>query len=133
MIAALLFLGSQYAVFSSKAPQVCRFDLPGIYQESTRRSDGMTTLTARVLQSAQSKSAPYFIRDAKVKGFAAKVNPSGSIKLIVEVRYEGRTFRKTIGQFPHTVISEAHMYAIAFIHQVSSCANLKLISKLVLC
>ncbi|TKB11800.1 hypothetical protein [Desulforhopalus sp. IMCC35007] len=51
----------------------------------------MTTITARVLQSAQSKLAPYFIRDAKVKGFAAKVNPSGSIKLIVEVRYEGMT------------------------------------------
>ncbi len=56
----------------------------------------MTTITARALQVAQSKSTPYFIRDAKVKGFAAKVNPSGSIKLIAEVRHEGRTFRKTI-------------------------------------
>ncbi len=77
-----------------------------IYQKSTRRLEGMTTITSKSLQSAQPKQAPYFIRDDKVKGFAAKVNPSGSIKLIAEVRHEGRTVRKTIGQHPHIVIGD---------------------------
>ena len=67
----------------------------------------MTTITTRTLQTAQPKLAAYFIRDDKVKGFTAKVNPSGSIKLIAEVRHEGRTVRKTIGQHPHIVLSEA--------------------------
>ena len=78
----------------------------------------MTTITIRTLQSATPKLVPYFIRDDKVKGFAAKVNPSGSIKLIAEVRHEGRTVRKTIGQHPHIVISEARSQAITFIQQV---------------
>ncbi len=78
----------------------------------------MTTITARSLQSVQPKGTPYFIRDDKVKGFAAKVNPSGSIKLIAEVRHEGRTIRKTIGQHPHIVIGEARKLAITFIQQV---------------
>ncbi len=78
----------------------------------------MTTITTRTLQIAQPKQAAYFIRDDKVKGFAAKINPSGSIKFIAEVRHEGRTVRKTIGQHPHTDITEARKKAIAFIQQV---------------
>jgi hypothetical protein len=78
----------------------------------------MTTITTRSLQFAQLEQAPYFIRDDKVKGFAAKVNPSGSIKLIAEVRHKGRTVRKTIGQHPHIVVSEARKQAITFIEQV---------------
>ncbi|MFT5699787.1 MAG: integrase [Desulforhopalus sp.] len=84
----------------------------------------MTTITAKVLQSAKPKSTPYFIRDDKVKGFAAKVNPSGSIKLIAEVRHEGRTNRKTIGQYPHIVIGDARTQSINFIQQVRT-GNLK--------
>lgn len=78
----------------------------------------MATITSKSQQSAQLKPAPYFIRDDKVRGFAAKVNPSGSIKFIAEVRHESRTVRKTIGQHPHVVISEARKQAIAFIQQV---------------
>jgi integrase len=80
----------------------------------------MTTITARSLQSVQPKSAPYFIRDDKVTGFAAKVNPSGSVQLIAEVRHNGRTVRKTIGQHPHIDIKEARQLAISFIHQVKT-------------
>lgn len=50
----------------------------------------MAIITSKTLQSAAPKLVPYFIRDDKVKGFAAKVNPSGSSKLIAEVRHEGR-------------------------------------------
>jgi len=78
----------------------------------------MTTITTRTLQTDQPKPTPYFIRDDKVKGFAAKVNPTGSIKLIAEVRHKGRTVRKTIGQHPHTIIGEARKRALTFIQQV---------------
>ncbi|MCP3889456.1 MAG: DUF4102 domain-containing protein, partial [Desulfobulbaceae bacterium] len=78
----------------------------------------MTIITAKSLQAATPRPTPYFIRDDKVKGFAAKINPSGSIKLIAEVRHEGRTVRKTIGQHPHIIISEARKLAMTFIQQV---------------
>jgi len=74
----------------------------------------------RSLQSARPQQAPYFIRDDKVKGFAVKVNPSGSIKLIAEVRHHGRTVRKTIGQHPHTDLREARQLAIDYIQQIRS-------------
>jgi len=45
----------------------------------------MVNITLKVLQSVEPQSKPYFIRDTKVKGFAIKVNPSGSIKIIAEV------------------------------------------------
>lgn len=80
----------------------------------------MTTITARSLQSAQPKQAPYFIRDDKIKGFAAKINPSGSIKLIAEVRHDGRTVRKSLGEHPHVTINEARNQAISFIQHVRS-------------
>jgi integrase len=80
----------------------------------------MTTITARSLQSVQPKPVPYFIRDDKVKGFAAKINPSGSVQLIAEVRHKGRTVRKTIGQHPHIDVKEARQLAINFIHQVKT-------------
>lgn len=80
----------------------------------------MTTITTRALQSAQPKQTPYFIRDDKVKGFAAKVNPSGSIKLIAEVRHDGRTVRKTLGEYPHAIVSEARNQALSFMQQVRS-------------
>ncbi|BHH85721.1 hypothetical protein LA52FAK_40100 [Desulforhopalus sp. 52FAK] len=78
----------------------------------------MITITARILQSAHPKLTPYFIRDTEVKGFVGKVNPSGSIKLIAEVRHEGRTFRKTIGQYPHAAFGKARTQAISYIEKV---------------
>ncbi len=78
----------------------------------------MTTITSKALQIATPKAAPYFIRDDKVKkGFAVKVNPSGSIYLIADVGHEGHTVRKTIGQHPHIVIGGARKLAIAFLRQ----------------
>ena len=46
------------------------------------------------------KSVPFFIRDSKAQGFAIKVNPSGSIKYIVEICHNGKPVRKTLGAYP---------------------------------
>ncbi|WP_458775509.1 Arm DNA-binding domain-containing protein [Desulforhopalus sp. 52FAK] len=78
----------------------------------------MTIITTRTLQSVVPKQSAYFIRDAKVKGFGVRVNPSGSIRWIAEVRHQGRTVRKTIGDYPHLPIGEARKRALAFILQV---------------
>jgi integrase len=80
----------------------------------------MATITSRSLESAERKPVPYFIRDDKVKGFAAKVNPSGLVQLIAEVRHEGRTVRRTIGRYPQVDIKEARLQAISFLQQVRS-------------
>ncbi len=80
----------------------------------------MALITTRTLESVHPQKAPYFIRDDKVKGFAAKINPSGSVQLVAEVRHNGRTIRKTLGQHPHIAIKEARQLAISFIHQVKT-------------
>ena len=56
------------------------------------------TITSKALQNLQPKNKPYFIRSTS--GFGIKVNLSGSIKYIVEVRHRGKTIRKTIGSYP---------------------------------
>lgn len=80
----------------------------------------MTTITVRSLKSARPKKSPYFIRDDKVRGFAAKVNPSGRIKFIAEVRHENKTVRKTFGEYPLVGISDARNTALTVIQQVRS-------------
>ncbi len=72
----------------------------------------MSTIISRILQSVKPKKSPYFIRDNKVKGFAIKVNPSGPIKFIVEVRSNGQTVHKTIGEYPQVNIKDAKLEAI---------------------
>ena len=44
----------------------------------------------------------------------AKVNPSGSIKLLAELRHGGRTFRKTIGQYPLVPLSICSLFVDIF-------------------
>jgi len=88
----------------------------------------MTTITIKSLQAAHPKQAPYFLRDAKIKGFAAKINPSGSVQLIAEVRHKGRTIRKTIGRHPHRhqrgTSAGHHFYFFIFMEiRVNSCFN----------
>jgi integrase len=60
------------------------------------------------------KTSPYFIRDNRFKGFAVKVNTSGSIKFIAEVWHNGRSIRKTLGEYPIISIPEARQSAISF-------------------
>jgi hypothetical protein len=57
-------------------------------------------LTARVISNLKSAKTSYFIRDTSLKEFGVKVNPSGRIKYIAEVRYQGRTHRSTVVDFP---------------------------------
>ncbi len=71
-------------------------------------------ISSRVLNSLSPQSKPYFIKDSNVKGFAVKVNPSGSIKYIAEVKYRGRSKRKTIGEYPLISPSDARTEALAF-------------------
>ena len=78
----------------------------------------MTNITTRKLNSTQPKSSPYLIRDNKVRGFAVKVNTSGSIKFIAEVWHDGRSIRKTLGEHPIMSVPNARQDAILFIHNV---------------
>ncbi|SHO53001.1 Arm DNA-binding domain-containing protein [Desulfopila aestuarii] len=78
----------------------------------------MPNITNRLLQSVRLDSTPYFIRDDKVKGFGAKVNPSGAVSLIAEIRHEGRTVRKTLGTYPVLSIQDGRVGTIAFIQEV---------------
>ena len=78
----------------------------------------MPTITARKLNSIKPKQTPYFIRDSKVTGFAVKITPAGSVKFIAEVRHEGRTIRKTLGDHPHLSLTDARSTAMSFINKV---------------
>jgi len=78
----------------------------------------MTTITTKQLNSIKPKLTPFFLRDSKITGFAVKVNPSGSIKFIAEVRYQGKSKRKTLGNHPILSVSEARSKAISFINEV---------------
>ena len=80
----------------------------------------MTNITTRTIEKVCPKSIPFFIRDTKLKGFAVKVNPSGSIKYIAEVFHAGRSHRKTIGEHPIITLPKARQLAISFIHQVKT-------------
>ena len=60
----------------------------------------MPNITTRTIRSARPKSAPFFIRDTKLQGFAVKVNPSGSKEYIAEVWNQGKSHRKMLGCFP---------------------------------
>jgi len=57
----------------------------------------MPKITTRTIETAQSKSSAYFIREGSLKGFALRVFPSGTIKYIAEVWYDGRSHWKPLG------------------------------------
>jgi intergrase/recombinase len=77
-------------------------------------------ITSRTLTTTRPKSVAFFIRDSKVKGFAIKVNPSGSMKFIAEIYHNGRSVRKTLGEHPVLPLQDARCQAITFIQQVRS-------------
>ncbi|BHH84325.1 tyrosine-type recombinase/integrase [Desulforhopalus sp. 52FAK] len=78
----------------------------------------MTNITTRNLNSAQAKPSPYFIRDSRLKGFAVKVYPSGTIKFIAEIWQDGKSIRKTLGDYPIMSLPDARQSAISFINEV---------------
>lgn len=78
----------------------------------------MPSITTRSLKSVKPKSSPYFIRDNRVKGFAVKVNASGSLMFIAEIWHNGRSVRKTLGEHPIMSLADARNQAISFIQKV---------------
>jgi len=78
----------------------------------------VTTITSRKIKSLKPKTAPYFIRDTKIQGFAVKVNPSGTIKYIAEVWHKGRSVRKSVGTYPVMSIDDARDATISYISEV---------------
>ncbi len=67
----------------------------------------MAIITTRKLHSSTAKSSLYFIRNNRVKGFAVKINPSGTIKFIAQAWHGGKSIRKNLGEHPILSISEA--------------------------
>ena len=55
-------------------------------------------VTNRTPDNLKPSIKPYFLRDATLKGFGVRVNPSGLIRYIAEVKHKGRASRKTLGQ-----------------------------------
>jgi hypothetical protein len=76
------------------------------------------SISSRVLDSLTPQSKPYLVRDSSVKGFAAKVNPSGAIKFVAEVKHQGRFRRKTIGEYTLISPSDARTEALVFLSRV---------------
>jgi hypothetical protein len=60
----------------------------------------MPNITNRILNSAQHKSSPYFIRDNRFLGLTVKVTPSGTKKFIVEVLHEDTSVKRPLGEYP---------------------------------
>lgn len=90
----------------------------------------MPNITQRTLSTTRPKSVAFFIRDSKVKGFAIKVNPSGSMKYIAEVYHNGRSVRKTLGVHPIVELQDARNQALRFIQQVRA-GQLEKVAKIV--
>jgi integrase len=74
-------------------------------------------LTDSALKSARRATQPYVIRDAEVKGFTARIEPSGIITFYAEWgRAKRRALRDANGQvmhFPVTTVSAARAAALA--------------------
>lgn len=78
------------------------------------------SITPTLLSKLKPATKPYFVRDSNLQGFGLKVNPSGSIKYIAEVKYRGKSNRKTVGEFPIISLQEAKSIALTFISGVKS-------------
>ncbi len=50
-------------------------------------------ITTRVLGKLKPTAKAFFVRDKLIRGFGVKVNPSGSIKFIVDVWNCGHSYR----------------------------------------
>ena len=77
-------------------------------------------ITNRVLECLIPRSKPYFIRDSQLRGFGIKVNPSGSIKFVAETKCNGRSSRKTIGEYPLLDLAYARREAFSYIASVKT-------------
>ena len=71
------------------------------------RMSASTTIliTSRTIGSIKPNTRSYFLKESNLKDFGVKVNPSGSIKFLVEVSHCGRTKHKMIGKYSDLKIS----------------------------
>ncbi|MHB8809590.1 MAG: tyrosine-type recombinase/integrase [Desulfobulbaceae bacterium] len=76
------------------------------------------SITNKVLVTLKPKAKPYFLRDNNLKGFAVKVNPSGKITFIAEVKHKGVAKRKTLGTYPVLQVAEARTEALQAIRSI---------------
>jgi integrase len=75
-------------------------------------------LTTKLLSELKADKAAFFLRDSKLVGFSVKVNPTGQIKYLVEVRQDGRTIRKTIGDINTLSVNNARVKAMELIADI---------------
>lgn len=75
-------------------------------------------ITQRTLEKLKPQKKPYFLRSTTIKGFAVKVNPSGTIRYIVETKHNGKSLRKTIGTHPLMLLKEAEQEALISLKQI---------------
>jgi integrase len=78
------------------------------------------SITPTLLSKLKPATKPYFVRDSNLQGFGLKVNPSGSVKFIAEVKYKGKSKRKTVGTHPVLSLQDAKSEALSFISGVKS-------------
>ncbi len=77
-------------------------------------------ITLKALKRLQPEDKAYFIRSTTLRGFGIKINPSGSIRFIVECKHQGTNHRKTIGNYPLMSLAEAEKTAISFLSLIRS-------------
>lgn len=77
-------------------------------------------ITTKSLQNLQPRDKAYFLRSSDLRGFAIKINPSGSIKYIVETKFKGSSYRKTIGTFPLMSLKDAQKGALNYLQLTQS-------------
>lgn len=69
-------------------------------------------ISSRILANISPRSKPYSIGDSSEKVFAVIINQSGSIEFAAEVKFRGRSKRKSIGEYPLISLSEARKEAL---------------------
>jgi hypothetical protein len=91
-----------------------------LYCASTRGEKKMSqvAITNRTLDNLKPSIKPYFLRDSTLKGFGVKVNPTGTVKFVVEVWHEGRSSRKTLGDYPILDLQQARIDALTYLSKV---------------
>jgi integrase len=84
-------------------------------------------LTQRIVDDAQPRLKPYFIRDAELKGFGVRINPQGSKSYIAEARIggTGRPIRWTIGRTDLLSLKNARIKARDVLNEIAQGVNPK--------
>lgn len=77
-------------------------------------------LSNRAISNLRAQAKPYFVRDSTLRGFGVKVNTSGKITYVVELWNNGKSIRKTLGEFPYLQLQQARQEALSCISEIKS-------------